>query len=80
MVQSQPPQPPQEALPTMYDLPSEEVDAPKIWMPGLELGLGLWQSRYRDHERLWLRWYGAEEGWMLTPEEQERQRAEPLGC
>ena len=53
---------------------------PKIWMPGLELGLGLWQGRYRDHERLWLRWYGAEEGWMLTPEEQKRQRAEPLGC
>ncbi|MDJ0674836.1 MAG: Uma2 family endonuclease [Calothrix sp. MO_167.B42] len=59
------------------------LESPRIWMPTLELGLGLWQGSYQGIERLWLRWYDGDGNWMLTPEEteaqrviQERQRAE----
>lgn len=47
---------------------------PKIWLPELALGLGLWQGEYRGIERLWLRWYDVQ-GWVLTDTEQEQQRA-----
>ncbi len=30
---------------------------PRIWVPELKLGLGLWQGEYRGIPRLWLRWY-----------------------
>jgi len=49
---------------------------PKVWIPELELGLGLWQGEYRSINRLWLRWYDAQGNWVLTEAEQERQRAE----
>ncbi len=53
---------------------------PRIWMPKLELGLGLWEGIYetglRKIEGLWLRWYDLEENWILTDTEIERQRAE----
>lgn len=49
---------------------------PRLWMPDLELGLGLWPGFYQDSERLWLRWYDAAENWILTPAEQEQQRAD----
>jgi Uma2 family endonuclease len=48
----------------------------RIWMPTLELGLTLWQGTYQGIERLWLRWYDAEGNLVLTPREQESQRAE----
>ncbi|MEQ8961241.1 MAG: Uma2 family endonuclease, partial [Coleofasciculus sp. C2-GNP5-27] len=46
------------------------------WIPELDLGLGLWQGEFQGIERLWLRWYDAQENWILTEAEQERQRAE----
>ena len=53
---------------------------PKIWMPKLELGLGLWEGVYetglRKIEGLWLRWYDREDNLILTDTEIERQRAE----
>jgi Uma2 family endonuclease len=52
------------------------LEETRIWMPTLELGLGLWQGTYQNTERLWLRWYDANNNWVLTPEEQEAQRAE----
>lgn len=48
-------------------------------MTEAELGLGLWQGKYKGQERLWLRWYDAQGNWVPTPEEraeQEHQRAE----
>jgi Uma2 family endonuclease len=48
----------------------------RIWMSTLELGLTLWQGTYQGIERFWLRWYDAEGNLVLTPREQERQRAE----
>jgi Uma2 family endonuclease len=60
-----------------------ELQEPKIWMPQLELGLGLWSGEYEGLHRVWLRWYDAQGNWILTPTEQaqakfeaERQRAE----
>jgi Uma2 family endonuclease len=68
--------------------------APRLWMSGLALGLGVWQGTYQGVERLWLRWYDAAENWILTPTEreqtelqqerqrtaQERQRSERLAA
>ena len=58
----------------------------QVWIPSLELGLGLWQGSYRGIERLWLRWYDGQHQWIPTAAEQsqqadqraeqERQRAE----
>jgi hypothetical protein len=50
--------------------------APKLWIEELQIGLGLWQGSFAGVERQWLRWYDAQENWILTPEERERQRAE----
>ncbi|MBE9038947.1 Uma2 family endonuclease [aff. Roholtiella sp. LEGE 12411] len=56
------------------------LSTPKVWMPGLQMGLGLWQGSYQGIERLWLRWYDAAGNWVPTPLEQERQRAEQLAA
>lgn len=51
----------------------------RVWMPEIDLGLGLWQGEYLGVDRLWLRWYDVEGNWIPTPEEraqQEQQRAE----
>ncbi|MFB2837680.1 Uma2 family endonuclease [Floridanema evergladense] len=48
----------------------------KVWMPPLELGLGLWQGEYQGINRLWLRWYDEQGNLILTDAEREKQRAE----
>jgi Uma2 family endonuclease len=48
----------------------------KIWMPGLQLGLGLWQGTYAGIERLWLRWYNKSGNWIPLLVEIEKQRAD----
>ncbi|WP_198525303.1 Uma2 family endonuclease [Kamptonema formosum] len=56
-----------------------QLSEPKIWMPGIELGLGLWLGEYQGIHRVWLRWYDAEGNWIPTPEEREalaQQQAE----
>ena len=53
-----------------------ELSSPTIWMPGIELGLGLWQGEYAGVDRLWLRWYDAEGNLILTPEEAAEQQAQ----
>ncbi|MEH2050737.1 Uma2 family endonuclease [Nostoc sp.] len=57
-----------------------DLSTPRVWMPGLELGLGLWQGSYQGIERLWLRWYDASENWLPTPLERESQRANRLAA
>ncbi|BBD60178.1 hypothetical protein NIES2109_29730 [Nostoc sp. HK-01] len=57
-----------------------DLNIPRIWMPSLQLGLGLWQGSYQGIERLWLRWYDADGNWIPTPVEQESQRAERLAA
>ncbi|MBD1940449.1 Uma2 family endonuclease [Microcoleus sp. FACHB-68] len=53
-----------------------ELSEPKIWMPDIDLGLGLWQGVYEGLDRLWLRWYDAEGNWILTEEEAAQRQAE----
>jgi Uma2 family endonuclease len=53
-----------------------ELTEPRIWMPLLELGLGLWQGECQGVDRLWLRWYDANGNWILTEAEQERREKE----
>jgi Uma2 family endonuclease len=53
--------------------------APQIWIPELELGLGLWEGEFNDIPRLWLRWCDREGNWIPTPDEEAEaaeQRAE----
>jgi Uma2 family endonuclease len=57
-----------------------DLITPQVWMPGLELGLGLWQGSYQGIERLWLRWYDASGNWLPTPLERESQRANKLAA
>ncbi|MCP4109646.1 MAG: Uma2 family endonuclease [Desulfobacteraceae bacterium] len=47
----------------------------RLWLPGLKIGLGLWHGTYRCVEYKWLRWYGADNNWIPTSDE-EKQRAE----
>lgn len=53
-----------------------ELQEPRVWIPELDLGLGLWQGEYQGIERSWLRWYDAQGNWIPTEAEQERQQAE----
>ncbi|MCL4202218.1 MAG: Uma2 family endonuclease [Pirellulaceae bacterium] len=49
------------------------------WLPGIELGLDLWQGQYEGHEDTWLRWIDAAGQPILTGAERaerEQQRAE----
>lgn len=48
----------------------------RVWIPTLELGLGLWQGEYRGKNRQWLRWYDAVGNWIPTEAEKERQEKE----
>jgi Uma2 family endonuclease len=48
-----------------------EFIEPKIWIPTLELGIGLWQGSYQGIDRLWLRWYDAGDNWIPIPQEKE---------
>lgn len=56
----------------------EELDISnqRVWMPELNLGLGVWQGEYQGIERQWLRWCNTEGNWISTDAEQEQQRAE----
>ena len=54
------------------------LSEPRIWLPELELGLGLWRGEYRGLTRQWLRWYDKTGTWIPTEAEQEHQRAEHL--
>jgi Uma2 family endonuclease len=46
----------------------------RIWLPELELGIGLWQGNYQGVPRLWLRWYDGKGNWIPSPTEQAQQQ------
>lgn len=54
----------------------QSLTEPRLWMPELEIGVGLWAGEYEGISRLWLRWYDDQSNWIPTDTEQERQRAE----
>jgi Uma2 family endonuclease len=43
---------------------------PRLWMPELDLGLGLWTGTFEGITRSWLRWYDATGNWVPTDVEQ----------
>jgi Uma2 family endonuclease len=49
---------------------------PRVWIPELKLGLGLWIGDYLGCDRAWLRWYDVDGNWIPTPEEREREQKE----
>lgn len=66
-----------------YEEQTVEPNNPRLWIPELQIGLGLWQGEFERINRQWLRWYDQQENWILTDTElaliqieQERQRAE----
>jgi Uma2 family endonuclease len=51
----------------------------RLWIPELQIGLGLWTGTFADWERAWLRWYDSEGQWIPSQPERialEQQRAE----
>jgi Uma2 family endonuclease len=55
-----------------------DLSSQRVWMPELEMSLGVWQGKYQGMDRLWLRWYDAEGNLIPTEAEAERQRADGL--
>ncbi|WP_293130593.1 Uma2 family endonuclease [Microcoleus sp. bin38.metabat.b11b12b14.051] len=53
-----------------------ELSDSRLWMPEIDLGLGLWQGDYLGVDRLWLRWYDGDGNWILIPEERAEQAQE----
>lgn len=56
-----------------------DLPEPRLWLPEVRLGLGLWSGVYENTECQWLRWYTADNQWIPTTAERlelERQRAE----
>ncbi len=53
-----------------------ELADKRLWLEELQLGLGLWQGNYEGVDRLWLRFCDADNNWIPTPEERERQEKE----
>ncbi len=41
----------------------------RLWLAEAELGLGLWQGRYKGQDRLWLRWFDAQGNCLPTSAE-----------
>ena len=59
-----------------YQEQSLELENPRIWIPELGIGLGLWQGEFEGIPRIWLRWYDAQGNWMPTDTERERTQKE----
>jgi Uma2 family endonuclease len=53
---------------------------PRIWIPEINLGLGLWSGSFRNLPQPWLRWCDAQGNWQLTEGELERQEKERLAA
>ncbi len=51
-----------------------------VWLPSIELSIGLWQGTFQGIERLWLRWYDSQGDLIPTAAEKERTKAERLAA
>ncbi len=64
------------------------LSEPRLFLQEIGLGIGIWEGIYKGVQRLWLRWYDAQNNWLPTPEEmaemekkranKEQQRVEKL--
>lgn len=48
-------------------------EPPQIWLPDLEIGLGVWQGVFEGVPARWLRWCDRSGNWLLTDTEQAQQ-------
>lgn len=48
-------------------------DQPRVWIPEIKRGLGLWHGQFDGILRHWLRWYDEQGNWVLTDGEQKEQ-------
>lgn len=55
-----------------------DTTQPRIWIPELGLGLGLWQGAFEGVTRHWLRWYDNQENWIPTDAERALQAESQL--
>ena len=53
-----------------------DSEQPRLWLPELNIGLGLWQGEFEGISRLWLRWYDSQHEWISTDTEQALEQAE----
>jgi Uma2 family endonuclease len=59
-----------------YREQSLKTENPRIWLAGLEIGLGIWQGEFEGVPSHWLRWCDGEGNWLLTDTERERMEKE----
>jgi Uma2 family endonuclease len=57
-----------------------DPERPQLWIPALQLGLGLWQGEFAGVTRQWLRWYDAAGNWILTDTEAAIAHSERLAA
>lgn len=55
------------------------LEGDRLWLPKLQIGVGLWQGEYRDIHRCWLRWYNADGQWLPTKAERLAEQLRQLG-
>lgn len=55
------------------------VEGKQVWLPTLNLGVGVWSGDYREVTRSWLRWYDADGHWLQTKAERLSDRLRQLG-
>ncbi len=53
-----------------------ELTTSKVWIPEIQLGLGVWEGTFSGIRRTWLRWYNETGDWILTEAEREKLRAD----
>ncbi|MGA7936919.1 MAG: Uma2 family endonuclease, partial [Kovacikia sp.] len=53
-----------------YQEQSVDPVQPRLWLPELNIGLGLWQGEFEGISRPWLRWYDVQHDWIATDTEQ----------
>jgi len=61
-----------------YQEQSLDAQQPRIWIPEMELGIGLWTGAFEGIERQWLRWYDDRDIWIPTSTERADRLADRL--
>lgn len=50
------------------------LETPLVWLPDLEIGLGIWQGEFEGVTTAWLCWCDQAGNWLLTDTEQAQQQ------
>jgi Uma2 family endonuclease len=59
-----------------YEEQSVDSENPRVWFPGLKIGLGIWRGTFEGVSRNWLRWYDDQDNWILTDTELAQRQAQ----